>query len=179
LTDFAGRIIGAARLNVAIYEEVEADRTATTQAMVVVILASLAAGIGSIGVGEGAIRNIVVGSIGGLVSWVIWAFMTYVIGTRLFPEPQTEADTAQLMRTLGFAQAPGLARVFVGAPLVGPLVLLVVSVWMLVAMVIAVRQALDYQSTWRAVAVCIVGWIIAIVIPMILILTTGAPRASF
>lgn len=176
MTNFAGRVVGAARLDVAVYEEVEADTAATTQAMVVVILASIAAGIGS--VGEGGISNIIVGSVAALAGWVVWAFMTYVIGTRLLPEPQTEANTGQLMRTLGFAQAPGLARVFVGAPLVGPLVLLVVSLWMLVAMVIAVRQALDYKSTWRAVAVCLVGWIIAIVIPMILLLMTGGPGSN-
>ena len=95
---------------------------------------------------------------------------------RAFCGTTDEADTGQLMRTLGFAQAPGLARVFAGAPLVGPLVLLVVSLWMLVAMIIAVRQALDYKSTWRALAVCIVGWIIAIAIPAVLLLTTGVER---
>lgn len=176
MTDFARRIIGAAKLDVAIYEEVEADPRATGQAMGVVLLASIAAAIGSAGVGEGGAGTIIIGGIGALGGWVIWAFMTYVIGTRLLPEPQTEADTAQLMRTLGFAQAPGLARVFVAAPLVGPLILVVVSLWMLVAMVIAVRQALDYRSTWRAVAVCVVGWIIAIAIPAILIVATGGPR---
>jgi len=169
-------MIGAARLEVAIYEEVEADTTATLQAMTVVILASIAAGIGSVGVGPGGMRNIVMNGVGSLAGWVIWAFMTYVIGTRLLPEPQTQADTGQLMRTLGFAQAPGIARMFVGVPAIGPLVLLIVSLWMLVAMIIAVRQALDYRSTWRALAVCVIGWVIAIAIPAILIVTTGIER---
>jgi hypothetical protein len=173
LTDFAGRVIGAAKLRVSIYEEVEADTTATGQAMAVVALASIAAGIGSMGMGAGGARHIVVDSVTALAGWVIWAFMTYIIGTRLLPEAQTEADTAQLMRTLGFAQAPGLARVFVAAPLVGPLVLVIVSAWMLVAMIIAVRQALDYTSTWRAVAVCVVGWVISIAISLVRILITG------
>jgi hypothetical protein len=164
-------MIGAARLEVAIYEEVEADRAATLQAMAVVFLASIAAGIGSVGVGPGGLRNIVMTGVGSLASWVIWAFMTYVIGTRLLPEPQTQADTGQLMRTLGFAQAPGVARIFVGVPAIGPLVLLIVSLWMLVAMIIAVRLALDYQSTWRALAVCVIGWVIAIAIPALLIVT--------
>jgi hypothetical protein len=174
LASFTGRMLGAARLNVATYEEVEADTTATMPAMAVVLLASLAAAIGSAGLGPGGIKSILLGGIGSLVGWVIWAFMTSMIGTRLLPEPQTQADTGQLMRTLGFAQAPGLARVFVGLPVVGGLVLLIVSLWMLVAMVIAVRQALDYTSTWRAVGVCIIGWVIAIVIPGILVLMTGA-----
>ena len=176
MTGFTGRMIGAARLEVAIYEEVEADTAATLQAMAVVILASVAAGIGSVGVGSGGMRNIVMNGVGSLAGWMIWAFMTYVIGTRLLPEPQTQADTGQLMRTLGFAQAPGVARVFVGVPAIGPLILLIVSLWMLVAMIIAVRQALDYRSTWRALAVCVIGWVIAIVIPAILIVTTGGER---
>jgi hypothetical protein len=100
--------------------------------------------------------------------------MTYVIGTRLLPEPQTQADMGQLMRTLGFAQSPSLARVFVAIPVVGPLVLILVSLWVLVAMVIAVRQALDYTSTWRAVGVCVIGWVIAIAVPALLILSSEA-----
>ena len=105
----------------------EADTTATGQAMGVVLLASVAAGIGSVGLGAGGLGNIVLGAIGSLVGWVIWAFMTYVIGTRLLPEPQTRADMGELMRTLGFAQSPSLARVFVALPVVGPLVLVLVS----------------------------------------------------
>ena len=176
MTNFTDRVIGAARLNVATYEEVEADTTATTQAMGVVILSSLAAGVGSVGLGAGGIGSIVVGTIVSLVGWVVWAFVTYVIGTRVLPEPQTEADIGQLLRTLGFAQAPGLARVFVGLPGIGSLMLLVTSLWMLIAMVIAVRQALDYRSTWRAVGVCVIGWTVAIIIPAILILMTEAGR---
>lgn len=170
MTSFIGRIVGAAQLKAAIYEEVEADATATAQAMGVVLLASVAAGIGSVGLGAGGFRNIAFGAVGSLVGWVIWAFMTYVIGTRLLPEPQTRADIGELMRTLGFAQSPSLARVFVALPVVGPLVLLLVSLWMLIAMVIAVRQALDYSSTWRAVGVCVIGWAIAVAVPALLIL---------
>jgi hypothetical protein len=179
LTSFTGRIVGAARLNVATYEEVEADPTATRQAMVVVVLASVAAGIGSVGLGEGGLSSIVYGTLGSLFGWVLWAFMTYVIGTRLLPEPQTRADMGQLLRTLGFAQSPSLARVFVALPDVGPLVLVIVSLWMLVAMVIAVRQALDYSSTWRAVGVCVIGWVVAVAVPAILILSSEAiaPRS--
>ena len=95
--------------------------------------------------------GVVVGGILALLGWVTWAFLTYVIGTRLLAEPQTHADVGELMRTLGFAQAPGLLRVLGGFPGVGPLVLSIVSIWMLVAMVVAVRQALDYTSTVRAV----------------------------
>ena len=174
MTSFPERMIGAAKLNVGIYEEVEADGTATRQAMGVVLLSSVAAGIGALSLGTGVIAS----AVAALLSWVIWAFLTYIIGTRLFPEPQTQADMGQLMRTLGFAQSPGVLRVFGGIPGIGPLVLGVVSVWMLVAMVIAVRQALDYTSTWRAAAVCIVAWL-AVIIPAVLLLgLMGAPAGG-
>ena len=158
--------MGAAKLDVGIYEEVEADGTATGQAMGVVLLSSLAAGVGSTAVGAGIIGGVVAA----LLSWVIWAFLTYLVGTRLFPEPQTHADMGQMMRTLGFAQSPGVFRVLGGLPGIGPLVLGIVSVWMLVAMVIAVRQALDYTTTWRAAVVCIVSWL-AVIIPAVLLLS--------
>ena len=174
MTSFPERMIGAAKLDVRIYEEVEADGTATRQAMGVVLLSSVAAGIGSLSLGTGVIAS----AVAALLSWVIWAFLTYIVGTRLFPQSQTQADMGQMLRTLGFAQSPGVLRIFGGIPGIGPLVLGVVSVWMLVAMVIAVRQALDYTSTWRAAAVCIVAWL-AVIIPAVLLLgLMGAPAGG-
>ena len=98
---------------------------------------------------------------------VIWAFLTYIIGTRLLPEPQTRADVGELMRTLGFAQSPGLVRIVGILPGVGAFAVIIVSIWMLATMVIAVRQALDYTSTLRAVGVCLVGWVLQIVISLV------------
>jgi len=156
------RIIRAAKLDAQLYEEVEADRDATGQAMAVVVLSAVAAGIGT--VGSGGLLGIVGGTIVALVGWYIWAFLTYFIGTRLLPEPQTKADYGELLRTIGFASAPGLIRVFGVIPGLGALVFLVAGIWMLVAMVIAVRQALDYTSTPRAVGVCLIGWSVQVVI---------------
>ena len=163
-------MIGAAKLDVHIYEEVEADTYATKQATGVVLLASLAGGIGSIGVGTGGLGSFIIGAIAALIGWVTWAFTTYIIGTRLLPESQTRADVGELMRTLGFAQSPGLLRIFGSLPGVGPLVLSLTQIWLLVTMVVAIRQALDYQSTFRAVGVCLVGWVIATVIGVVLLL---------
>jgi hypothetical protein len=174
VTSFTTRIIRAAKLDVQVYEEVEADVGATGQAMGVVLLTSLASGIGVVGLSTGGLSGIILGGIVALLGWVSWAFLTYFIGTRLFPEPQTRADTGELMRTIGFAQSPGLLRIFGSLPGVGPLVLSIVSIWMLVAMVIAVRQALDYTSTWRAVGVCLVGWVINIMIGVVFLILTGA-----
>ncbi len=156
------RIIRAAKLDTELYEEVEADRDATRQAMAVVAMSAAAAGIGTLG--SGGLLGIVGGTIAALLGWCIWAFLTYFIGTRLLPEPQTKADFGELLRTIGFASAPGLIRVVGIVPGLGAFVFLVAGIWMLVAMVIAVRQALDYTSTPRAVGVCLIGWLVQIVI---------------
>ena len=156
------RIIRAAKLDAQLYEEVEADRDATGQAMAVVVLSAVAAGIGSLG--DGVLLGIVGGTILALIGWFVWAFLTYFIGTRLLPEPQTKADYGELLRTIGFASAPGLIRVFGVVPGLGALLFLVAGIWMLVAMVIAVRQALDYTSTSRAVGVCLIGWLAQVLI---------------
>lgn len=161
MASFTERLMGAARLDVNTYEEVEADTTATGQALIVVVLSSLAAGIGSIGdVGVVGILGITVSA---LIGWFIWAGLTYLIGTKMLPEPQTESDMGELLRTIGFASSPGLLRVLGILPLLGGLVSLVASIWMLVAMVVAVRQALDYKSTGRAVAVCLIGFVVYMV----------------
>ena len=174
MASFTERMIGAAKLDVHVYEEVEADTTATGPAMGVVLLSSLAGGIGSVGLGAGGFGGVVVGGIVALIGWVVWAFLTSIIGTRLLPEPQTRADVGELMRTLGFAQSPGLARIVGIVHDVGPLVFSIVSIWMLVAMVIAVRQALDYTSTWLAVGVCLVGWVLSIAMSLIFFLFFGS-----
>ena len=156
------RMIRAAKLDVRLYEEVEADRDALGQAMMVVVLSAVAAGIGSLG--SGGLLAIVGGTIAALVGWLVWALLTYFIGTRLLPEPQTRADYGEMLRTIGFASSPGVIRVLGIIPGLGGLLFLVAGVWMLVAMVIAVRQALDYSSTGRAVGVCLIGWLVQVVI---------------
>ena len=155
------RMIGAARLDVRVYEEVEADTTATPQAMTVVLLVALASGIGALA--TGGLGGLISGVIFGLVSWAFWAYITYVIGTTLFRTPETEADWGQLARTTGFAQTPGVLRVFGLIPGIGLTIYFAASLWQLVAMVIAVRQALDYRSTWRALGVVAVGFIVLLI----------------
>jgi hypothetical protein len=173
---FTDRMIRAAKLDVNLYEEVEADKDTMRQAMGVVVLASLAAGVGSIGtLGLG---GILLGTLAALGGWYIWAWLTYFIGTRFLAEPQTEADLGQLLRTTGFSSSPGLIRVLGIIPGLGTVVFAVASIWMLVAMVIAVRQALDYTSTFRAVGVCVIGWIIQTVILVLLFSLLGGPPSA-
>ena len=148
------RMIGAARLDVRTYEEVEADGGATVQALLVVVLVAFATAIGGIG---GGIGDILLGVVWTVVGWALWAGVTYFVGTKLLSTPETEATWGQLARTLGFAQSVGVLRVFGIIPFVGDVIFLAAAIWGFVAMVIAVRQALDYRSTRRAVGVVVIG----------------------
>ena len=160
------RMIRAAKLESDLYEEVEADESALGQAAGVVVLSGLAAGVGTLSfAGWG---GLVGGTISALAGWFIWAYLVYLIGTRLLPEEQTSADPGQLLRTLGFASAPGILRALGVLPFLRAIVFFVGSVWMLVAWVIAVRQALDYRSTGRAIAVCMIGWLLQMLLLYIL-----------
>ena len=170
------RMIGAAKLDAATYEEVEADATATPQAMLVVVLASVAAGFGmlrAVGVG-----GLLMAALASLLGWYVWAFITYFVGTRLLPGPKTQADVGQLLRTIGFSAAPGLIRVLGIIPGLYVLVSFVAALWMLVTMVVAVRQALDYESTGRAVAVCVIGLIFDFVVLFLLSKLLGVPLSG-
>jgi len=160
------RMLRAAKLDSMLYEEVEHDATATNQAVAVVVISSVCAGIGS--PFGGGIGTMFMGTILALISWFVWSYVVYFIGTRLLPEPQTEADYGQLLRTIGFSSAPGVLRVVGFIPVLGWLVSLIASVWMLVAMVVAVRQALDYKGNGRAIVVCLIGWVIMMIVSLLL-----------
>lgn len=173
MADLKDRIIRAAKLDVGLYEEVEADKNSLRQAMTVVVLSSVAAGIGTSL--QGGFGALIFGAIATLIGWYVWAYITYLIGTKLLPEPQTEADLGQLLRTTGFSSAPGLIRVLGIIPGLAGIVFLVASIWMLVAMVIAVRQALDYSNTFRAVGVCLIGWVVQALIIVLFFYLLGEP----
>jgi hypothetical protein len=172
---FLQRIVGAAALDAAIYEEVEADERATIQAAATVLLFSAAAGIGALGFGRGghALANIAFVSTVALLAWAAWALVIFEIGVRVMPQPQTRSNVGELLRTIGFATAPGCLRVLGVLPGITIPVFAVTAVWMLAAMVVAVRQALDYESTARAVAVCGLGWVLATTIAIVLGLAFG------
>ena len=171
---FVNRIIRACKLDVSLYEEVEADKSATLQAALVVVLSSLAAGIGAISLGA---SNFIMAPILSLISWYIWAYLIYFIGTKLFPEPNTKADHGQLLRTIGFSSAPGLIRIFGFTPDLMSITFIGAGIWMLVAMVIAVRQALDYESTWRAIGVVVIGFLVQAIF-LVMILRIFGPEPS-
>ncbi len=177
MASFTERMIGAAKLDVNTYEEVEADTSATGQALAVVVISSLAAGIATWR--DAGATGFIGVTVGTLVGWFIWAGLTYLIGTKMLPEPQTKSDMGELLRTIGFAQSPGILRIFGIIPLIGALVSLVAGIWMLVAFVIAVRQALDYKSTGRAVVVCLIGFVVYMVVLFGIGLATGVSTGIF
>jgi hypothetical protein len=172
-TPFVMRLIGALAIDPVTYEEVEADRTATGQAMLVVVLSSVGAGIGARGLGSGTPRSMVFISALSLLAWASWALLTYQIGVRLLPEADTRADVGELLRTIGFSAAPGMLRIFGIVPGAALPAFAITAIWMLVAMIVAVRQALDYKSTARAAAVCGLGWTLALAIAVGLGLVFG------
>jgi len=160
-------MLRAARLNVPLYEEVEADTTATTQALTVVVLVALATGIGN--AIAGASRGNVVGAlIGGiiaaLIGWAVWSFVTYFVGTRFFGGVATYGE---VRRTLGFAESPGVLTILSFIPILGGIISFVAGIWVIVTSFIAIRQALDI-SNGKTVGVIIVG-ILAIVIVIAII----------
>ena len=151
------RMIGAARMDAATYEEVEADSASTSSAVVVVLIASIAA---AVGVGATDLSGIVRASLAALLSWMVWIGLTLLIGKWIMPDPRTHTDFGEILRTTGFSASPGVFRIFAGIPIIGQPILLGVTIWMLFTFVLAIRQALDYASFGRALAVCLLGWMI-------------------
>ena len=146
------RMIGAAMLDVSVYEEVEHDRTATGQAAMVVAIVALCAAFGAAGHGG---RGIVGAVLSAFVSWALWSGVTYLVGTRLFGGTATWDE---LLRTLGFAQSPGVLALLAIVPILGWLVMFVVFFWQLATGIVAIRQALDVDTA-KAVLTAIIAWL--------------------
>jgi len=159
LTD---RLVGVLRLDAQAYEDIEHDRRATTQALAVVILGSLATGLGA-GLTFGP-TALVRETVGGVAGWVMWAGVTYLLGTRVWPESETRTDMGELLRTIGFSYAPSFFAIFGVLPRIGGAVRVAVALWLLATTVLAVRQALDYRSTAKAFQVVFAGWLIFVLI---------------
>ena len=151
------RMVGAARLSRQTYEEVEGDIRANGQAVGIVVLYCFSAAIGAKAADPRSLVGILVVL---LLSWIIWVLLTLFIGTRLLPESTTRSDFGEVLRTTGFSASPGILMIFGRLPVIGGAIIAIVGIWMLVTFVVAIRQALDYSSTARALAVCALGWII-------------------
>lgn len=170
MASLVARCLGAARLDAATYEEVEADPSATGQAVLVVVLAAVAAGIAAAHLG---IPGIIGGTIASILAWFVWAAMVWFFGTKFMPEPETQASVGQVVRTTGFSASPGILQILGIVPALAGIVGLVTSLWMLASMVVAVRQALDYKSTVRAVLVSLVGFVAYVGVFVLIALAFG------
>ena len=154
---FINRIYRAIKIDVDLYEEVEADKNATLQAAAVVVISSLAAGVGALHLGA---SNFLMTPILSLLSWYIWAYLIYIVGVKIFKDPNTDSNHGELLRTIGFSSAPGIIRVFGFTPELMTVTFVGSAFWMLACMVVAVRAALDYRSLWKALGVVIVAWLL-------------------
>ena len=162
------RLIRAASLDSHLYEEVEADKTALLPAMLIVVVVAISKGIATLA-SSGDFLVLVIGIVFAILSWAVWAFITYFVGTKILPSEFTHSSWGELARVTGFAQTPGLLFFLVLVPVVGIYLGLAIAIWQLVAMVIGIRQALDYTSTLRAIGVVLIGFIPVMVLNALLI----------
>ena len=158
---FFERFMGALSLDPSIYENVEADRHAGMQSVVVVLMACLGGGIGAMGLGLVGPSGFVTGAIVVLGAWLVWVGIISTVGTIALSEPETHSGARELLRVLGYAAAPGVFLALAAIRPAAPFVLALVAIWMIAAAVVAVRQALDYHSYARAVAVCAISWLLS------------------
>lgn len=156
------RAMGAAVLDPSIYEWIERDRSSIREAFGMVLLSSLAAGIGAGGFDGPRLNTLTLVTVLALATWLIWASLIQFVGGQLLPEPDTRVTFAELLRTTGFAATPGLLQVFAIIPSITVPVFIASWLWMLAAMIVAVRQALDFRKTWHAIVVCVVALAIAL-----------------
>lgn len=148
--------MGVLALRPGVFEEIEADKQANMQALGIVVVGTLAVGLGG---GQYGLGRMALETIGAVVGLIIWAALTYLLGVRLLPEPQTRSDLGELLRVMGYATAPTVFAPLAAVPFVGRAVPFAVSLWLLGTFTIGVRQALDYRSTLRALVVVVVGWL--------------------
>lgn len=172
--NYLEKLYRAVILDSELYEEVEADKSLTRQALMTVALVAIIEGIFSLGAqDQGLLVGLSQAIFGSVTRWVMWAFFIAFVGTRILPEPETESNTGELLRTLGFAYAPGVLYVFASLPIIGSIVQLLVPLWQLAAMVVAVRQALDFSSTTRAIGVCVVAFFLMVLTLILFIMFTS------
>ena len=154
ISTFFNRIFRAINIEIDIYEEVKKDTSATIQAGIVVVLSSLAAGVGALQIGA---SNFLLAPVISLLSWYILAFILYFVGVKLFGGSKTKSNHGEILRTIGFSSAPGLIRVFGVTPDLMKVTFIGSQFWILACMVVAVYSALNHGSLWKAFGVVIIA----------------------
>jgi hypothetical protein len=174
---FGDRVIGAMKLEPNAFEDVERDPTAIGQAVGVIVLAAVSAGIGNIY--WGGISGIVTTAITSLIGFLIWSVIVWLVGTKLMPEPTTKADFPETFRVLGFSAAPGLLSFITIIPLLGYLIMFVIWLWQMASMIVAVKAVLDYSTIGKAIVVVLIGFIINLIITALVLVPMLGARAMF
>lgn len=174
---FGDRVVGAMKLEPSAFEDVERDTTAIGQSVGVIVLAAVAAGIGN--VYWGGLTGIVRGAFMSIISFLVWSLIIWLVGTKLMPEPATKADYPETFRVLGFAAAPGLASVITIIPILGWILMFLIWLWQIAAMVVAVKQVLDYSTIGKAVVVVLIGFVVNIVVTLVILAPFLGMRAMF
>ncbi|MFW6136141.1 MAG: Yip1 family protein [Chloroflexota bacterium] len=174
------RVIRAAMLDGAFFKEAEADISLNQEALMVVILVSLAGSIGTFigGVMGGEIGSALLGLIAalvtGVVTYYIWAYVTYFVGTKLF---NAEVDPGELLRVLGYASGPRALSILSFIPCVGWIVAFAGGVWSLIAGFIGAREALDLDTTKTLITI-VIGWIIIMIVTAVVMAVLGVGAAG-
>ena len=154
---FLNRVFRAIKIDIELFEEVEKDKNATVQAGIVVVLSSLAAGIGAIHLGA---SNLIFGPLISLASWYFWAFLIFIVGTKLFPDKQTKVSFKTVLTAVGFAHAPGLLRFFAVTPdLMIPLIFLT-QFWIFAGLIISTKQILSLRSNFKSFGIILLSFLI-------------------
>ena len=166
MASFGERVVGAMSLKASTFQEIEHDTTAMGQAVGVIALAAVSTGLGN--VWYGGVSGILTGIVMSLIGYAVWALVVWLVGTKVMPDPATKADFPETFRTIGFAAASGILGIVTIIPILGWLLLFVLWIWQIAAMVIAVREVLDYTDTMKAVIVVVIGWLIQLVVTILL-----------
>ncbi len=156
---FLDRVFRAIRIDDDLYKEVEKDKSATIQAGTVVVLSSLAAGVGALQFGN---SNFYIAPVLSILGWYVWAFLVYFVAVKIIKDENTKTNHGELLRTIGFAQAPGFIRVFGLTPELAIVTFIGSGLWILACMVVGVSTALDYKSLWKSLGVIVIAWSIQV-----------------
>jgi hypothetical protein len=172
------RIFRVFRLDATVFREIAEDKGAMSQAAIVVVvvffLSAIGSAIGAAIAGSGAILSFFVTLLMGvLISWLLWAVLTYFVGTLLF---KGKTDIPEMMRVLGFASAPNILGIFSAIPCVGWIAALAGGILALVAGVIGIREAMEFD-TGKAVITVLIAWVISFVITLIIGMIVGVGAA--
>ena len=154
---FLNRIYRSIKIDPEVFDEVQKDKNATISAGTVVVLSSLAAGIGASHLG---VANFFLAPVLSLVTWFVWAYIIYFVGVKLFPDSKTKTTQFALLRAIGFSSAPGIIRIFGFNEDLMTVTFIGSAFWMLVCMIVAVKETLNYKSLWKAFGVVIISWFV-------------------